>query len=381
MVLSCDMNVQYLASCTVQYLAPVHSLRFTSIFKIMTSYNYYYDLTSGVYQAATPSSQAPHHGNLSVNVAAPPPWCQPSVQLGSSTTPPSRPSTLVQTPRPQGDQSKVDAYLRVLNPANKKDFRLFILRNLSRDMDSPEKLKMAIFTQCGDETVPPPTNMELGFYNQTKKLWINNRLDVNDLWELASKSDKLTLWCVGAGSNSKSSRNTKRSNDERDKDGTAESEPPKKMTKMEEKRALADDYEKKLKEKHPEKYSKFQYKFWAEMLAHDQHQSFDDPPGHAMFKRESTKGAKKGQDGPADDSVISGMISVMNSLCSAITPVQNKQEVRRATLSPMKKAELRSIYIKQLSELRLLHEGVVLSADEYEEQRNIDLMRQLKDNK
>ena len=315
----------------------------------MTSYNYYYDLTSGVYQAATPSSQAPHHGNLSVNVAAPPPWCQPSVQLGSSTTPPSRPSTLVQTPCPQGDQSKVDAYLRVLNPANKKDFRLFILRNLSRDMDSPEKLKMAIFTQCGNETVPPPTNMELGFYNQTKKLWINNRLDVNDLWELVSKSDKLTLWCVGVGSNSKSSRNTKRSNDERDKDETAESEPPKKMTKMEEKRALADDYEKKLKEKHAE----------------------------------STKVAKKGQDGPADDSVISGMISVMNSLCSAITPVQNKQEVRRATLSPMKKAELRSTYIKQLSELRLLHEGAVLSADEYEEQRKevIDLMRQLKDNK
>ena len=57
------------------------------------------------------------------------------------------------------------------------------------------------------------------------------------------------------------------------------------------------------------------------MLAHDQHQSFKDPPGHAMFRREN-KGAKKGQDNPAGDSVISGMLSIMNSLCSGITPNQ-----------------------------------------------------------
>ena len=107
------------------------------------------------------------------------------------------PSTSMQTTQ-GADQSQVDAYLRVLNPANKKDFRLFTLRNLSREMVSSEKLKMAIFTQCGDESVPLPRNMEFRFYNQSgKKLWINNRLVVNDMWELVSKGDKLTLWCVG----------------------------------------------------------------------------------------------------------------------------------------------------------------------------------------
>ena len=65
------------------------------------------------------------------------------------------------------DQSKVDTYLRVLNPAYKKDYCLFTLCNLSCEMDSSDKLKMAIFTQCGDETVLPPRNMELGFYNIT----------------------------------------------------------------------------------------------------------------------------------------------------------------------------------------------------------------------
>ena len=117
------------------------------------------------------------------------------------------------------------------------------------------------------------------------------------------------------------------------------------------------------------------------MLAHDQHQSFEDPPGHAIFRLEST-GAKKAQDSPADDSVICGMLSIMHSMCSAITPSQSTREVKQTTWSPMKKVELRSTYIKQLSELKLLNESAVLSVEEYEERRNdvIDLMRQLKEN-
>ena len=95
---------------------------------------------------------------------------------------------------------------------------------------------------------------------------------------------------------------------------------------------LAEENEMKLKEKHADKFSNFQYKFWVEMLAHDQHQSFEDPPGHAMFRRES-KCAKKGQDGTADGDVITGMLSIMNTLCGAITPAQSKQEVRRTTWS------------------------------------------------
>ena len=46
----------------------------------------------------------------------------------------------------------------------------------------------------------------------------------------------------------------------------------------------------------------------------------------------------------------------------------------------MKKAELKSTYMKQLSELRQLHDNGVLTEDEYEEQREelVQLMRQLK---
>ena len=69
------------------------------------------------------------------------------------------------------------------------------------------------------------------------------------------------------------------------------------------------------------------------------------------------------------------MVSVIDKLCSAIAP---KQIHVGSTLSPMKKAELRSIYMKQLSELRQLHDNGVLTEDEYEEQREelAQLMRQ-----
>ena len=47
----------------------------------------------------------------------------------------------------------------------------------------------------------------------------------------------------------------------------------------------------------------------------------------------------------------------------------------------MKKAELRSTYLKQLGELRQLRDNGILTEEEYEEQREdqIDSMRNLKE--
>ena len=197
----------------------------------MASYNYYYDLTSGI----LPSQAPQHHGSMSVNVVGPSTWPQ---QAGLP------PSSAKQINSSQAEQC-VDAYLKVVNPAN-KDHRQFMLRNLSRDLDCPEKLKASIFAQCGD-IVPQPEDMELGYFNQTKKVWINNRLDVNDLWNLVARGDTLTLWCTGV-SPSQSGRNSKRNREERDTGENVDHEPPKKMTRVEERKALADEYEAKLKE-------------------------------------------------------------------------------------------------------------------------------------
>ena len=70
-------------------------------------------------------------------------------------------------------------------------------------------------------------------------------------------------------------------------------------------------------------------------------------------------------------------------LCSALTPNQEtgtNSAPLTPTLSPVRKAELRSTYIKQLSELKQLHESGVLTDSEFEEQRInlVQLLRGLK---
>jgi len=75
------------------------------------------------------------------------------------------------------------------------------------------------------------------------------------------------------------------------------------------------------------------------------------------------------------------VVSVFDKLCSALTPNQESGTSNSApltpTLSPVRKAELRSTYIKQLSELKQLHESGVLTDNEFEEQR-LDLVQLLR---
>jgi len=73
-----------------------------------------------------------------------------------------------------------------------------------------------------------------------------------------------------------------------------------------------------------------------------------------MFGQEKDK--KHCKDGNVDV-VTSGMMNIINTLCQALTPKVTQPERRQVGLSPMKKAELCSTYLKQLSELRQLHDN------------------------
>ena len=51
---------------------------------------------------------------------------------------------------------------------------------------------------------------------------------------------------------------------------------------MSKSKALAEEHEQELKEKHSDKYTHFQYKLWAEMLASGVHPDSDEPPVASM---------------------------------------------------------------------------------------------------
>ena len=96
---------------------------------------------------------------------------------------------------------------------------------------------------------------------------------------------------------------------------------------------------------------------------------------------------------PKDSSDLSAavveMVSVVGTLSQALStsaqtqlnrPTTSTSRSSVATWSPMKRAELRSMYLKQMTELRQLYDSGILCEEEYEEKRLelVDLLRQLK---
>ena len=270
-----------------------------------------------------------------------------------------------------------DFYLKVLCPENKKEYRTVTLQGLSpEEIDTPTKLKEAISVQCDGLD---PENMEVGYYIHSTKLWINSRLDINDVWNSVGRGEKLTLWCLNTTPRQplKRKRESAQGNGE-DSQGQASkcACSSQGQSTVEERRAKAKGYEQKLVELHKDKWTSFQYKLWAEMLVCGTHTSVDEPPSASMFSRESKRSSSGlAANSSLNDTVVSGMMTMMNSLCQALVP----KSAGTTCGSPIKRAELRGTYMKQLSELKQLRDGGILDQEEYEEQRLdiIKLMRQL----
>ena len=125
-----------------------------------------------------------------------------------------------------------------------------------------------------------------------------------------------------------------------------------KVLQLELQREEVKNFEAELKKMNENLYSPFQYKLWAEMLAKEAHDSLDNPVSVTMFSREKTSKATRGSD--VNHSII-------EKLCSALTPSLTTGSPTPATstptLSPIKWTGLRITYIKQLTELKQLHEG------------------------
>ena len=60
--------------------------------------------------------------------------------------------------------------LKVINPANKKDTKIFLLRR-SCEIDTPHKLRKEIVKQYGDQ-VPHTNDFEVGYFRGQQKVWI-----------------------------------------------------------------------------------------------------------------------------------------------------------------------------------------------------------------
>ena len=141
--------------------------------------------------------------------------------------------------------------LKVLSPANKKEFRMFVL---SAEIDSPWKLRDEILRQYGEKIELDP-DMKIGYFHYSWKIWITSKLDVVDMWGLISNGERVTFWCIGKEPPANTSKKRPPRRNEKENEP-----PPKKMSKVELETEKVKDYETELKTKHENSYSPFQYK-------------------------------------------------------------------------------------------------------------------------
>ena len=108
--------------------------------------------------------------------------------------------------------------------------------------------------------------MEIGYFHQSKKMWIKNRLNLNDVSKLVQNGERVTLWCMGAVTEPSTPTDGQKRTIENSSSSGEElaSKRVKKKLSMDEKKAVLADFEHKLQQKHVDKYSHFQIKIWAE---------------------------------------------------------------------------------------------------------------------
>ena len=88
------------------------------------------------------------------------------------------------------------------------------------------------------------------------------------------------------------------------------------------------------------------------MYAKGAHNSLEEPPHAAMFQRQSGKDRRS----HASSEHTSMMVTVIDKLCDALTPKQTE-------LDKKQRAELRSTYIKQLSDSKILLDNGILTVE------------------
>ena len=126
----------------------------------------------------------------------------------------------------------------------------------------------------------------------------------------------------------------KRTQDKQDSVSDEECEPQKKakktvkLSKQEEQKAKAEEYETTLKEKHEGSYTRFQYKLWAEMLTAGVHNDINTPPAASMFSRENKRTQPKHTSNGVSSlgEAVSGMVGILTQALSPNLPPANRAD-------------------------------------------------------
>lgn len=241
----------------------------------------------------------------------------------------------------------VSPSVKVICPGEKRaDHKTFVLHGVNvGELKSMSEFRKVLQTQLGDKVIDRDCEFDFGYYKGTKRIWVRGDYDIKDL--LSTKS--LTLWCEG--------RSKKRKRKPSESSGSGEdfrSVKKKKKTTSEERMDKVDDIVDDLRAKHKNIYTNMQYRVWAETIVGSRHDSLEQPPKGSFFK--GSKDLSSKQHSPL---VNSGKSS---------TPI-----------TPVKAAELKTIYIAQIKDLHSLLQTGAISENDFQKQKTsiLDAMDKL----
>lgn len=232
----------------------------------------------------------------------------------------------------------VSASVKLICPNEKQsEHRVFMLRDIDiGDIMTLGSLREEISIQFGDEFIDGNSDFDVGYFKGNKRIWIRNDNDLKDLTKLL-KSKGVTLWCNGKR------KSRKRASDSSDSEEDCARPKKKKRSASKERTDRVDDVTDELRLKHKSAFTSLQYRVWAETVVAGRHDSLDHPPRGSYFKTRNVQSPEPAVNKPA----------------TAITPIRA--------------ADLKSTYIKQIKELHSLFEIGAITETDYQKQKKVIL--------
>ena len=116
----------------------------------------------------------------------------------------------------ESECTRATVFLKVLNPHNKKQvLNMHTLRDFPCNLETVDELREEIFCCCSESEVPRDLQFDIGYFRQSKKLWLNSAPDLKEAWSLLKGGERLTFWCNGVRKEESTQKARKRASDRR----------------------------------------------------------------------------------------------------------------------------------------------------------------------
>lgn len=265
----------------------------------------------------------------------------------------------------------------MINPKAKKDSIVIDWHDVTERFVAVNDLKEKLNETLGAH-LPKLASMDefnVGYFHGRPQLksWILTEADLQVMYSACSK--EILLWCDGKSQDSSRRKRKKTVNQDEDEDEVELTTTGKRATSAKSAGAEEEEMEENIHELqsiHADNYDYGQYRLWARMIKNKQWKDFHNPPNLPMITGKVSRKCKT----DVVDTLATTAVAIIKALrdpssaAASESCVATKEAHTPHGISPAKKVELRSKYLKQLREIQNLRDEGVLTLDEFQVEKD-----------